>query len=463
MTSATQKQHASGLNQLRADIEEQYRQRTPASRQLFERAKSCLPGGVSGNLRFFSPYPLYTNGGEGCVITDVDGNGYIDCFGMNGPLLLGHKNPVISEAVRRADTYGSLPLNPQIMIDAAEAVRDLVPCAERVRFLSTGTEAVIMAVRYARAFTGRNKIIKFLGHYHGQQDQFLFGIDNTTLMFSAGVPESATANTIGLPYLDLEELDALFARDGEDVAAVILDPAMHAGGLWGSDREKLHELKRLCNEQEVLLIFDEVITGCRLAPGGAQEFYGVVPDIATLAKALAGGEKLAAVVGRADIFSVVDPLSDAGTPRVFQSGTVNDGAAALGACIAAVNQYGELGRSGAYDALNSLAEKLRDGLRAAFAAKGIHCHVNQIASMLQLYIAPGKVDFQTAGQLSYEPIELFYLAMINEGVLLSLPTSNHIYLSFSHGQREIDLILDAAHRVLHRHDFGCCRNLAGSR
>lgn len=443
----------SATDSLRSEISDLYRSITTGSAAMFERARHCMPGGVSGNLRYFAPYPLYTIGGDGCQITDVDGNRYIDCFGMNGPLLLGQRHPAIENAVHKVRSYGALPLNPDLMVEVAEAICDLVPCAERVRFLNTGTEATIMAVRYARAFTGRNTVVKFMGHYHGQQDQFLFGIDNSASVFSAGVPESATDGTIAIPYLDLRRLDALMQEQGHDIAAVILDPAMHAGGLWGSSSEELRTLKSLCVAHDVLLIFDEVITGFRLAPGGAQQFYGVTPDMATMAKALAAGEKLSAVMGREEIFSVVDPEAAAGTPRVFQSGTVNDGSAALAACKAALGVYRELGVGGAYEQLHQLSQKLRDGLKRAFKAHGIDSQINQLGSMLQIYIGTDTVDFASAGALAYEPVELFYLAMINEGVLLSLPTSNHIYLSFAHTEEDIEAIINAAHRVLDRHDF----------
>lgn len=447
----------SAFTALRVAVEAEYRRRTPASRELAARARQLLPGGVSGNLRFFPPYPFYTRRGGGIEIEDVDGNRYLDCFGMNGPLLLGHNHPAIAAAIAETRELGSLPLNPAILVAAAEEVVRTVPCAERVRFLNTGTEAVIMACRYARAFTGRSRIVKFLGHYHGQQDQFLFGIDGSAAVFSAGVPSQVTESAIALPFLDLERVSSLLASD-PDIAAVILDPAMHAGGLWGSAPAELEALGRLCRDNGVLLIFDEVITGCRLAAGGAQAYYGVTPDLATFAKALGAGEKLAAVCGRADIFAVVDPAAAPGTPRVFQSGTVNDGAAALAAAARALALYREKEAAGEYGRLEQRAAHLARALEDLFLRHRIRIQVNQLASMLQLYHCSAPVDFWSAQQLDYEPLELFYLAMINEGVVLSLPRSNHIYLSFLHDDSAIQSILDAAARVLERYDFSAAIN-----
>ena len=282
--------HQDKYEALRDRVLSDYLRKTPGSAELHQKARSVLAGGVSGNLRYFSPYPLYTKSAHGSRLTDVDGNDYIDSFSANGPLLLGHNHPALVEAVRQVQELGALPLNPAIMVECAELVQDTVPCAERIRFLNTGTEAVMTAVRIARAYTGKPGIVKFHGHYHGQDDQFLIGIDTSDALFSAGVAPEAPASIHLCRYLDLQALEALFIGNSS-IAAVIMDPAMHAGGLWGSDYDKLAALRQLTERYGVLLIFDEVISGCRLAPGGAQQYYGVTPDMVTMAKALAAGEK----------------------------------------------------------------------------------------------------------------------------------------------------------------------------
>lgn len=429
-----------------------YRTRTECSHELHQRARASLAGGVSGNLRYFSPYPLYIQSAQGCRTVDVDGNEFIDCFGANGPLLLGHNHPDIMQAVDSVRTLGSLPLNPSVMVDCAEMVQKTVPCAERVRFLNTGTEAVMTAVRIARARTGKSGIVKFHGHYHGQADQFLIGIDASDALFSEGVAPKATQGIHLCAYLDIDELTSLLQRQ-DDIAAVILDPAMHAGGLWGSDKDRLVSLRKLTEQHGVLLIFDEVISGCRLAPGGAQQYYGVTPDIVTMAKALAAGEKLALVAGRSEVMSVVDPLAPEGTPRVFQSGTVNDGPAALAASTAALSVYQRLYEKGDYERLERDTQQTKNVLEHNFNVAGMPCQVNQLASMLQIHLGGRNLTFTTSQGQDLRVLELFYLALINEGVMLSLPTSNHIYFSFAHSRPDFELIWKTIERVFERYRF----------
>lgn len=430
-----------------------YVTRTPGSMALHKRAKSSLAGGVSGNLRYFSPYPLYMQAASGSQTIDVDGNRYVDCFSANGPLLLGHNHPALVEAVKSVNELGALPLNPEIMIECAELVQAAVPCAERVRFLNTGTEAVMTAVRIARAFTGKSGLVKFQGHYHGQDDQFLIGIDASDALFSDGVAPEATGSIRLCQYLDLDALQALFERD-KDIAAVIMDPAMHAGGLWGSNREKLMALRKLTERHSVLLIFDEVISGCRLAPGGAQQYFGVTPDLVTMAKALAAGEKLALVAGKREIMSVVDPKAGEGTPRVFQSGTVNDGPAALASASAALRQYSKLYEEGQYRRLEQRTGLVGAALEEGFRGVGIPCQVNHLASMLQIHLGANELSFATAQTQDIRLLELFYLALINQGVMLSLPTANHIYFSFAHSDKDIQFIKDKISYVFEHYGFG---------
>lgn len=438
--------------QIRSAILGDYRARTSRSAFCYQRASRVLAGGTTGNLRHFHPYPLYFTAGQGSVVEDVDGNHYLDCFLGNGPLLLGHRHPAIVESTHRYDATGSLVVNPPLAIELAEALQQLVPCAERVRFLNSGTEAVLTAVRLARGYTRRSKVVKFLGHYHGQDDQFLAGLDATGAPFGSGIPAAALQSTVLCRYGELAALERLLEQD-RDIAAVILDPAMHSGGLWGSSTEYLHGVRALTRQYGVVLIFDEVITGFRLGLHGAQGLHGVVPDLATFGKALGAGEKLAAVTGFDAILRSVDPDRPPGTPVVFQSGTGNDGTFALAAGLAALRTYESLDADGQYGALNRLAERLAAGLREAFRAHAVPAHVNQLGSMLQLFFSDASPSFERFSGLSPAPAALFYLALINEGFLLSLPTSNHIYLSFAHTEADIDRALNASRRVLARYDF----------
>ena len=366
--------------------------------------------------------------------------------------MLGHNHPDVIAAIDGHRKTGPLVVNPPIIVEAAELVQESVPCAERVRFMNSGTEAVIMAVRYARAFTGRDKVVKFYGHYHGQDDQFLTGLGPTAEPFGAGIPDGITANTIHARYGDFAALEKTI-DEYLDIAAVMLDPAMHAGGLWGSSTDYLQAVREVTARRNIVLIFDEVITGFRLAPGGGQAYYGVTPDLATLGKALGAGEKLAAVAGKEEIMRVVDPLAPTNTPRVFQSGTGNDGTAAIAAAIGAITTYRSLDNEDRYRELFETGETLAQGIRAAFSSRGIPCHVNQLGPMLQIFLSDEEPGFERFATLDMEALPLFFLALINEGVILTLPTSNHIYLSFSHTTDDIRFIIEKVNLVLDKYDF----------
>jgi glutamate-1-semialdehyde 2,1-aminomutase len=437
-----------------------YEQRTRASAAQHGRAARVLSGGTTGNLRHFHPYPLYFSSGSGSQMTDVDGNAYVDCFLCNGPLLLGHRFPPVVEAIRQHEQIGSLVVNPPLAIDLAEEIQRLVPCAQRIRFLNSGTEAVLTAVRLARAFTGKSKIVKFLGHYHGQDDQFLVGLSPEGTAFGGGIPREAIANSLQVRYGDIDALIAAF-DENRDVAAVILDPAMHAGGLWGSSPEYLRAVRDATASRRIVLIFDEVITGFRLSLGGAQAVHSVIPDLATYAKALGAGEKLAAVVGREDVMQGLDPNRPASVAAVFQSGTGNDGTCALAAGLVAVRTYRNLDRSGGYAALHRRAERLARGITQAFRKHGVPCHVNQLGPMLQLFLSDAEPGFTAFSRIPPGPLELLYLAMISEGVLLSLPASNHVYLSFAHSDEDIARILEKVTVVLDQYDFRALVRAAG--
>lgn len=441
------------LDRLAARIAADYAAVTPASLAMFHRAAKVLPGGVSGNLRYFAPHPLYMRGGEGARTFDLDGRALIDCFLCNGPLLLGHRDPAIVEAIAKAAEIGPLVLNPEVLAECAEAFCNTVPAAERVRFLNSGTEALTAAVRYARGYTRRTKIIKFFGHYHGQDDQFLVGASPRREPFSNGIPGNAYADTLTLSINDPAALQAAIAAHPGEIAAVVLDAAMHSGGLWGVDGPFLHWLREFTRAEGIVLILDEVITGFRLAPGGAQELYGIRPDLCTFAKALGAGERLAAVGGSAEVMQVVDPLARDPARRVFQSGTGNDSTAGLLAATAAMRVYRQLGAAGRYAELDALGAALAAGLVAAFSQQGLPLHVNQRGAMLQLFLSGHDPDFVRFYDLDQRLIDLFYLALISRGIVLSLPTSNHIYLSFKHTAEDIAEIVDAARAVLAAYPF----------
>ncbi len=408
-------------------------------------------GGVSGTVRYFAPYPLYFVGGAGARATDLDGNRYLDCFLCGACLLLGHRAPAIMAALEASAKAGSLVLNPTLATEVAEQLQRMVPAAQRVRLLNSGTEAVMTALRFARAFTGRSKIVKFLGTYHGQGDQMLVGLDGRGTRLGAGIPDEVVSQVAMAPFGDWGAFTELLR--GGDVAAVLVDPSMHHGGLWAGSAEDYGAVQQATAAAGALLIFDEVISGFRLAPGGAQEYYGVVPDLAVFGKAFGVGEKIGAVVGRADVMAVADPSSGrAPGPFAFQSGTGNDSTNSLAAASAAMSSYRQLGATGAYRALAGLAARLGAGLRDAFAAHGIACHFNQLGPMLRLFLTDGPADYEHCSRLDTRPLNLFHLALLTEGVL-TIPGSNDFFLSFAHTESDVAEIVDAASRVLQRFDF----------
>lgn len=428
-----------------------YRQRAPQSAAWFERASRSLVTGVSGTVRYFSPYPLYFAEGAGPRATDIDGNTYIDCFLCGATLLLGHRPPGVEAEIRRHLDTGSLILNPRLATEVAEQLQRMSPAAERVRLVNSGTEAVMSAMRFARAFTGRSKIVKFHGTYHGMSDQVLLGLDGRGRRLGAGIPAETVSQTIGADFDDLDHVRSLLAQG--DVAALLVDPSMHHAGLFVGTKDHYRALRDAAHDAGALLIFDEVISGFRIAAGGAQEFFDIVPDLAVYGKAFAAGEKLGGVVGRADVMAVADPARRSGGPFAFQSGTCSDSTSAQAAALAAMRTYEQLGAEGGYGAIGELARRLGNGLQEAFAEHGIACRFTQLGPIVRLFLTDGPLDYAHCSRLDRRPIELFHLGLITEGIL-TIPGSNDFFLSFAHGQDEIDEIIAAARRVLATFDFG---------
>jgi glutamate-1-semialdehyde 2,1-aminomutase len=438
------------LQALEAAIHAAWRARTPQSAAWHVRAQAALVGGVSGSVRFFQPYPAYFEGGRGSRVTDIDGHDYVDCFLCGACLLLGHRAPSLMEAISEAAARGSLILNPRHSTETAEMMQSLVPGAERVRFLNSGTEAVMSALRFARAFTGNPKIIKFLGTYHGMEDQMLVGLDGRANVLGAGIPPGAVEDIIMLRFGDEDALRAALAAG--DVAAVLMDPSMHHGGLWVGDGSFHHAVRDMTRKAGVLLIFDEVIAGFRLAAGGGQQHFGVTADLAIFGKAFSAGEKLGAVTGRADVMGVADPSGRSRGPFAFQSGTGNDTTAAQLCAQAAMRDYARLEADGGYDRIAALARRLGDGLVASFAARGLALHANTLGPIVRIFLIDGMADYYRASVTNRKQLNLFHLALLTEGVL-TIPGSNDFFLSFAHSAADIDAIIAAAACALDRFDF----------
>ncbi len=436
------------LAKLQERIFEAYSQKTPKSRQMYHRACNSLEGGVSASTRFFPPYPLYMTHGRGSKIYDIDDNEYIDCQLNAGPLLLGHCRPEVMEAVKRELDRGLIVWNPDLAVECAELLKEIIPCAERIRFANTGTEATLFAVRVARAFTGKNKIIKFYGHYHGLDDQFLVGTSHPSdEVICAGVPKESVANTVLLKYNDIYVIKRRLDEDS-DIAGVILDPQMNVSGIWPPSREYLKELRQLTKERGVILIFDEVITGFRLALGGAQEYFGVTPDLAVFSKGIAAGAKLSALVGGDEIMGTL--LPDKGK-AVFHGGTFNTGTIALAAAIATLKVYKRLSEKGEYQRLFQLADKLKAGIEMAFKKRGVPCHVNMLGPYLKTFLTDLEPNFEAYCDLDPRVPDLLFTSLIPEGIWPYVRRS--IFLSFAHTDEDIEKIIGAINNSFDKYKF----------
>ena len=387
---------------------------------------------------------LATKAGEN-IEWDTDNNKYLDALCGLAVTSLGHSDPDIADVISKQSN--SLPLNPDLLYECSSLIRELVPSAESIRFLNTGTEAVMSAIRIARAYSGKSKIVKFHGHYHGQHDEFLIAIDKSKDLFSHGVPPSSINKVIVEPFNSIKSLEKLFKKDS-DIAAVIMDASMHAGGLWGTTRSYLKELRRLTKKYKIILIFDEVITGFRLSSGGAQKCYGITPDLSTFAKAMGAGEKIAAVAGKKNIMSILDP-SIQSDKYVFQSGTVNDGTGALSSAIAALKIYKSYEQQGKYILLNNKAIKLKEGLIHIFNELNIPCQINQVGSMLQIFISPNNIDFFKPDKRFNKIIAGNSYTVRATTVGLSLPTSK-VDLN---PPEDINSILSISKYVLNYYNF----------
>jgi len=433
------------LKDLEARVHDAYRRRTPASASWHERACRSLAGGVSGTVRYFRPYPLYFREGNGSHAFDLDGHDYVDSFLCGASLMLGHRHPEVMKAIASTSTSGSIVLNPTQSTELAEVVQRMVPNAERVRLLNSGTEAVMSALRFARAFTGKPRIIKFAGTYHGQADEMLTGLDHRPGTVGAGVTKAAVSDVVVADLGDVDALARLLAQ--RDVAAILLDPSMHHCGLWAGTPDLYGQMKEMAHHAGALLIFDEVISGFRLAAGGAQQYFGVKPDLAVFGKAFGAGERIGAVTGRAEVMSVADPTRRGVGPFAFQSGTGNDSRNAVAASLAALAVYEREQVGGGYRRLADLARKLATGMRGVFSRHGLALHANHLGPMVRLFMTGGPATQAHCMQLDTRSLNLFHLALTTEGVL-TLPGSNDFFLSFAHEEQDIDSMLAAADRVL---------------
>ncbi len=423
--------------------------KTATSAALFERAKRILPGGVNSPVRAFRAVgmePLFIASASGATVTDADGNRYIDYVGSWGPMILGHADPEVTEAVRRAALQGlSFGAPCEAEVRMAEAIVRLTG-VEMARMVNSGTEAVMSALRAARGFTGRDKTIKFAGCYHGHADAMLVKAGSGAL--TAGVPDSAgvgravAADTLTAAYNDVDGVRAILREHPDDIAAIIVEPAAANMGVAAPRDGFLPGLRELCDRHGVVLIFDEVITGFRLGLGGAQEYYGVRADLVTYGKIIGGGMPVGAYGGRRDIMSRVAPSGP-----VYQAGTLSGNPVAMAAGLA---QLEKLERDpGVYARIDRLAERLADGLAAAAGDAGATLTVNRVGSLCCAFFAPGPVeDYEAARRSDTAAYARFFAGMLERGVYLAPSQFEAAFIGAAHTEAQIDQTLAAAREAL---------------
>ncbi|NEU78435.1 glutamate-1-semialdehyde 2,1-aminomutase [Nostoc sp. UIC 10630] len=423
--------------------------KTTKSQEVFAAAQNLMPGGVSSPVRAFKSVggqPIVFDRVKGAYIWDVDGNQYIDYVGTWGPAICGHAHPeviaALHEALEKGTSFGAPSTLENVL---AEMVIDAVPSIEMVRFVNSGTEACMGVLRLMRAFTNRDKIIKFEGCYHGHADTFLVkagsGVATLGLPDSPGVPKAATSTTLTAPYNDLESVKALFEENRDEIAGVILEPVVGNAGFIAPDAGFLEGLRELTHEYGALLVFDEVMTGFRIAYGGAQEKFGVTPDLTTLGKVIGGGLPVGAYGGRRDIMSMVAPAGP-----VYQAGTLSGNPLAMTAGIKTLEL---LQKPGTYDYLERITKKLADGLLQIAQETGHAACGGQISAMFGLFFTSGPVhNYEDAKKSDTAKFGRFHRGMLERGVYLAPSQFEAGFTSFAHTEEDIDQTLAIARDVM---------------
>ena len=420
------------------------------SEQLFAAAQNLIPGGVNSPVRAFRGVggtPRFIRSARGATITDVDGNTYIDYVGSWGPMILGHADEELVAAVQEAALRGtSFGAPTQLEVDLAHEVIDAVPSIEMVRMVSSGTEATMSAIRLARGVTGRTKLVKFEGCYHGHADSLLVkagsGVATLGLPDSPGVPASLAENTITLPFNNAQALEQVFAEQ-VDIAAVIIEPVVGNMGCVPPVTGYLEAVRKLTREHGALLIFDEVMTGFRLARGGAQERYGITPDITTLGKIIGGGLPVGAYGGSREVMNNIAPAGP-----IYQAGTLSGNPLSMTAGLVTLRRLRD---ESVYERLERSSERLCNGLTAAAQEAGVTTVTNRVGSMWTSFFTDDPVvDWESANKCDRQRYGKFFHGMLDEGVYLAPSQFEAAFVSLAHTDEVIGKTLDAARKALHR-------------
>jgi len=419
------------------------------SEALFTEAQKYIPGGVNSPVRSFRSVggtPPFIARGQSARVWDVDGNEYIDYLGSWGPLVLGHSHPAVVEAIKKSAESGTsfgAPVEQEV--ELAKIICDQLPSVESVRLVSSGTEACMSAIRLARAFTNRDKIIKFAGCYHGHADGLLVKAGSGALTHgiptSAGVPESYASETLVADYNNIESVDKFFTANPKSIAAVIIEPVAGNMGVIPPSPGFLEGLRRITKNNGALLIFDEVITGFRVGPSGAQGLFGITPDITTMGKIIGGGLPVGAYGGRKDIMEMVAPLG-----AMYQAGTLSGNPLAVSAGIATLT---ELQKPGVFKKLEEMAERLTEGLTKAFQAAEIPSSINRVGSMFTGFFNDGPVTtLEDAEGSDTEMYGRYFHAMQENGVYIAPSQFESGFVSTAHTESDIDATVTKASEAL---------------
>ncbi len=421
------------------------------SKDFYERAQHTIPGGVNSPARAFDSVggtPLFIEEAEGAYLTDADGNRFVDFVGSWGPMIFGHAHPEVVEAVQQqTEASTSFGAPTEIEIEVAELVCDLVPSVEKVRMVNSGTEATMSAARLARGYTGRDKVIKFEGNYHGHGDFFLIAAGSGAMTLSEpdspGVTEGNAKDTLLAPFNDLEYVETLVEKNEGEVACIIVEPIAGNMGCIPPEPGFLEGLRELCDAHDVVLIFDEVMTGFRVAPGGAQERYGVTPDLTCLGKIIGGGLPVGAYGGRQEIMDYISP-----TGPVYQAGTLSGNPLAMRAGHAVLSKIAEE-KDTLYDELEAFGAALEEGTQENLDALGLDYTTTRVGAMGSLFFTDQRVvDQETAQSTDTDRYAAYFHSMLEQGIYLPPSQFEAFFFGASHGEEELEATLTAQRNAL---------------
>ena len=423
---------------------------TSNSKRLFEEAKKSIPGGVNSPVRAFKAVggdPLFIKSAKGAYITDEDGNQYLEFINSWGPMILGHAHPKIEQAVAKAIKNSlSFGAPTAIEIQMAELIVSMVPSVEKVRMVNSGTEATMSAIRVARGYTGRDKIIKFEGCYHGHGDSFLIAAGSGAVTMgspdSPGVTAGTAKDTLLAPYNDLGFVENLLKENKDEVAAIIIEPVAGNMGCVIPEPGYLEGLRSLCDQHGALLIFDEVMTGFRVTEGGAQQYYNVIPDITTLGKIIGGGMPVGAYGGKTEVMNYVSPQGP-----VYQAGTLSGNPIAMSAGLAVLTELN--GNAGLYERINTTADKMVAGVKDNLRRLDLPYTINQVGSMFSLFFTDRRVtNFEDAKSSDTELFGKYFRAMLAEGIYLAPSQYEALFISDAVSEKDISHFIEANYKAL---------------